>query len=72
LFFAANKHRRPRCPAEEKAQVTRVVAVALFTGIGLVPSGNTGGSAVSPFQPMPIPQDLRAILAQADGRDGQG
>jgi hypothetical protein len=63
---------RNRRPAEVAGQVLRIVGAALFTGIGLVPSGNTGGSAVSPFQPMPIPEDLRAILAQADGRDGQG
>jgi hypothetical protein len=63
---------RNRRPAEVAGQVLRIVGAALFTGIGLVPSGNTGGSAVSPFKPMPIPEDLRAILAQADGRGGQG
>lgn len=63
---------RNRRPAEVAGQVLRIVGAALFTGIGLVPAGNTGGSEVSPFKPMPIPEDLRAILAQADGRGGQG
>ncbi len=32
------------------------------TVFGLVPAGNTGGSNVSPFKPMVIPEDLRNIL----------
>ncbi|WP_367254946.1 DUF3703 domain-containing protein [uncultured Phenylobacterium sp.] len=40
-----------------------MVGAATKTAIGLVPQGNTGGSHVSAFRPMPIPTDLLAILA---------
>lgn len=43
-------------------QSTRIIAALLFSRIW-VPSGNTGGANVSAFQPMPVPDDLRAILA---------
>ena len=46
-------------------QVVRMVGAATKTAIGLVPSGNTGGSNVSPFKTLPVPQDLAAILASA-------
>lgn len=45
-------------------QATRVVAALLFSRIW-VPEGNTGGAHVSAFEPMPIPDDLSAILRQA-------
>ena len=48
---------------EALAQVVRMVGAATKTFIGLVPSGNTGGSNVSPFKPLPVPQDLARILA---------
>ncbi len=38
------------------------------TVFGLVPVGNTGGSNVSPFKPMVIPEDLRHILDAAAHR----
>ena len=47
---------------EVAGQAVRILGAALFTSVGLVPSGNTGGSNVSPFKPMPIPEDLKAIL----------
>jgi Protein of unknown function (DUF3703) len=49
---------------ELAGQLFRTVGAALTTGVGLIPSGNTGGANVSPFQPMPIPTDL-AILIEA-------
>lgn len=42
-------------------QSTRVVAALLFSRLW-VPIGNTGGANVSAFRPMPVPDDLRAIL----------
>jgi hypothetical protein len=45
-------------------QLTRVVAAALFSRIW-VPIGNTGLADVSAVRPMPIPEDLRALLGEA-------
>lgn len=50
---------------EMLGQVTRIVAAALFSRIW-VPAGNTGRATVSALRPMPIPDDLRAVLE--DGR----
>jgi hypothetical protein len=46
---------------EVLGQVTRMLAAALFSRIW-VPIGNTGRADVSAMKPMPIPQDLRALL----------
>lgn len=43
-------------------QVLRIVGAATKTGIGLIPSGNTGGANVSPFRSMPVPKDLKILL----------
>jgi Protein of unknown function (DUF3703) len=53
---------RNRNPKEIIGQVTRILGAAVVTPIGRVPIGNTGGSNISPFKPMPIPADLQAIL----------
>ncbi len=42
-------------------QLTRVIAAALFSRIW-VPIGNTGLADVSAVRPMPVPEDLRALL----------
>lgn len=42
-------------------QSTRTVAALMFSQIW-VPIGNTGGANVSAIRPMPLPEDLRAIL----------
>lgn len=55
-------------PGEAWGQAWRLVAAAIFTPVGLVPSGNTGGSNVSGLQRMPIPQDLQAALDAASTR----
>ena len=44
-------------------QVPRIVFGFLMSFFGRVPTGNTGGANVSPEQPMPVPADLKAILA---------
>ena len=56
---------RRRDPREIVGQVFRIVGAATKTAIGLIPTGNTGGSNVSPFKRMPIPEDLADILASA-------
>jgi hypothetical protein len=48
---------------EVLGQVSRVLAASLFSRIW-VPVGNTGRANVSAFKPMPIPEDLRAVLEQ--------
>jgi len=41
------------------------IGAATKTAVGLIPTGNTGVSNVSPFKRMPIPEDLADILASA-------
>ena len=59
---------RQRDTREIFGQVVRIVGAATKTVFGLVPVGNTGGSNVSPFKPMVIPEDLRHILDAAEHR----
>lgn len=56
---------RRRDLGEMLGQVLRIVGAATKTAMGWVPRGNSGGANVSPFQPMPIPADLEAILRQS-------
>ena len=53
---------RRRDGREVLGQVFRFVTAALFTHVW-IPLGNTGGSRVSAFQPMPLPPDLAQIIA---------
>ena len=46
-------------------QIFRIIGAALTTAIGLIPSGNTGGANVSPFQSMPIANDLAILIEGA-------
>ena len=43
-------------------QLVRLVVAAPGTWTGRYPVGNTGGANVSAVKPMPIPDDLRAVL----------
>jgi hypothetical protein len=52
---------RQRSAKEIMGQLVRIVAAAVGTWIW-VPAGNTGRADVSAFRPMPIPEDLRAVL----------
>ncbi|TFY96663.1 DUF3703 domain-containing protein [Ramlibacter humi] len=64
---------RNRMPAEAFGQAWRIVGAALFTAIGLVPSGNTGGAGVSGFRRMPVPENLQDELdAARAGRQARG
>ncbi|HEU4780179.1 MAG TPA: DUF3703 domain-containing protein [Steroidobacteraceae bacterium] len=56
---------RHRDSREFAGQAFRIAGAATKTFIGLVPSGNTGGAKVSPFQPMPLDPELAAIIEKA-------
>lgn len=56
---------RQRLAGESFSQAWRIVAAAIFTPVGLVPRGNTGGGNVSGVRPMEIAADLRQAMADA-------
>ena len=51
-----------RAAREVMGQITRTLAALVFSRIW-VPLGNTGGANVSALRPMPLPDDLRSLLA---------
>ena len=53
---------RNRDRREFLGQLFRIIGAATMTAIGLVPTGNTGGSNVSPFRPMPLKDRHKRIL----------
>ena len=53
---------RRRDLKEGLGQLLRIGGSLTKTAIGFIPTGNTGGSNVSPFKPMPLPDDLRDII----------
>jgi len=59
---------RQRNVRECLGQFLRIVGAATKTMIGLVPTGNTGGSNVSPFQSMAIRPELQRLIDLAKGR----
>ncbi|QJW85549.1 DUF3703 domain-containing protein [Ramlibacter terrae] len=56
---------RHRVSREAAGRVLRIIGAATKTAIGWVPTGNTGGSNISPFRPVPIPADLQKVLDSA-------
>lgn len=56
---------RRRDAREIIGQILRIVVAAMKTAVKAVPVGNTGGARVGPFQTMPVPKDLAAIIAWA-------
>ncbi|MBK6722397.1 MAG: DUF3703 domain-containing protein [Acidobacteria bacterium] len=46
-------------------QIIRVIGAATKTPLGIYPTGNTGGSNVWFFKPMPIAADLQKILDES-------
>lgn len=46
-------------------QILRLGLVVPGTWLGRLPLGNTGGSNVNPFRPMPLPDDLRELLLES-------
>jgi hypothetical protein len=56
---------RQRRLGEVIGQLWRIFGATIATAIGLVPAGNTGGTNVSGFRSMPIPEELQAIIDAA-------
>lgn len=56
---------RQRRIGEVIGQVLRVIVAAMKMAIKGVPVGNTGGTNVGPFEAMPVPKDLAAIIGRA-------
>lgn len=65
MFAAAWRRRDTR---ELLGQTARLLLAVPGSLSGRYPVGNTGGADVSAFQPMPIPDDLRPLLALEDQR----
>lgn len=63
---------RQRSTRECLGQLFRLAGAATMTVFGLVPAGNTGGSNVSPYQPMPVDPELAALIEQAREGPPQG
>ena len=67
---------RHRAWKEVRGQALRIVGAATKTALGWVPAGNTGGSNVSPFKPLPILSELQrtidAARRTAHGASGGG
>jgi hypothetical protein len=59
MFGYGLRHRDGR---EIVGQLVRLVVAAPGTWTGRYPVGNTGGANVSALKPMPIPDDLQAVL----------
>lgn len=57
--------RRNRLAGDAFGQLWRIIAAAIFTASGLVPEGNTGGTNVSGFRRLPVPEDLKQTLDAA-------
>lgn len=62
MFKSAIRRRDVR---EIWGQLIRIIGAATKTPLGIYPTGNTGGSNVWFFKPMPVPDDLKAILDRA-------
>jgi hypothetical protein len=56
---------RHRDGREVVGQLVRLAVAAPGTWTGRYPAGNTGGANVSALKPMPIPDDLLAVLNAA-------
>ena len=56
---------RQRNLRECLGQLLRIVGASMGTALGLVSQGNTGGTNVNPFKPIPIPPELAAQIEEA-------
>jgi hypothetical protein len=61
---------RRRDRREVLGQAIRLVVAAPGSWTERYPVGNTGGADVSALQPMPIPEDLRALLEPSPAEAG--
>lgn len=57
---------------EMLGQILRIFGALSKTALGLIPTGNTGGTNVSPFTPLPLPDDLAAIIEASRRRNSSG
>jgi hypothetical protein len=55
---------------EVVGQIVRVLVAGPGSWTGRYPLGNTGGAGVSALQPMPVPQDLQAVLGTGSASPG--
>jgi hypothetical protein len=55
---------RRRAPLAALGQGVRILLGALGSALGRVPVGNTGGSNVNMFAPMPIPEELSRLMEE--------
>lgn len=53
---------------EARGQVLRLLLAPLGALLGRIPLGNSGRASVSAFLPMPIPEELRHILGEGQGK----
>lgn len=58
---------RTRDRREVRGQLLRIVVAGPGSLTGRYPEGNTGRASVPATQPMPVPDDLRALLRLSDG-----
>ncbi|MBX3620870.1 MAG: DUF3703 domain-containing protein [Rhizobacter sp.] len=61
---------RERASREVLGQLVRLVGAATKTALGWVPTGNTGGSKVPAWQPLPIAPDLQRLIDSARAAAG--
>jgi len=57
---------------EVAGQILRLIGASTLTALGFVPSGNTGGSNISAFRRVTIPEDLLLIIEAAHGDGSLG
>jgi hypothetical protein len=55
---------------EALGQIPRLLLATPLSLVGLIPTGNTGGSNVSGLRPMAVPADLQQIIDGARARAG--
>ncbi len=75
LMFKVEVRRRQ--PVAAFGQAVRIVLGALGSAVGVIPTGNTGGSDISMFNRMPIEPELKSVMEgrapnnslKADGTD---
>ena len=61
-MFAVALRRHDR--RELVGQLFRMIVAGPASMAGKYPVGNTGGADVSPFAPMPVPDDLQPLLSE--------
>jgi len=58
---------RQRDVGEVVGQIFRIAAAAMKTAFGWLPHGNTGGTKVGAFRPMPVAPELQRLIDAARG-----